>query len=110
MCEDILNAEVVSDKQAIQRIVHSFGLTGNLCLPALADSCAKLEHALRSTDGPPQAELLSNLVKQLCQSAELTRKKINNLPRTVAPVTAVAKTLPDASVLTALLNKLALPT
>lgn len=108
LCEDILTAEAAADMQAIQRIAHSFkGLTGNLCLPALADSCAKLEHAVKDPDGSLQAELLSNLVKQLCQSAESTRNMISNLHTPSALLTA-EKTQQDTSILPNLLNKLAL--
>lgn len=107
VCGELLTAEAATDKDRMQSIAHNFkGLTGNLCLPALADSCFQLEQALRSSDDSLQAELLSSLIKNLCHNAELTRKAISNLNKP-SPLSAVAKIQQDTSGLPALLNQLA---
>jgi len=101
-CQDILTAETQKDRNALKRIAHSYkGLTGNLSLMALANSCAQLEQAIATADDT----LLTDHIKQLCFTAENTRKMINAL---LTPVQqpSTEPTAEDLSRLVTLLHSL----
>lgn len=101
-CEDILTAQNAADKLTLQRIAHSYkGLTGNLCLQALTEGCQQLELALRDADWPG----INEQIKQLCFTAEQSRKAINNL-QTAAQPQAEPSVSTDAKILPQLLQSL----
>ncbi|GGW62195.1 hypothetical protein GCM10008111_17640 [Alishewanella tabrizica] len=103
LCQDILTAEAQKDLSALKRIAHSYkGLTGNLSLMALANSCLQLENAITTAD---EAQLTEQ-IKQLCFTAEHTRKMINTLHTPVQqPITDKgAQDLAHLAMLLRLLN------